>query len=240
MPVSRARDRLVLLAAAEREYLATYPYRLVHEHDMRAGRYLARVQVVRPVPDEIAQFAGEVARSLRRSLDELATALAGAPASFPIFDSLALFAQRARKSIARMSDDAQATLEALQPYHAIGGFRNGPLWILQQLASADAPRLAAGSVRDGGTMGVNTQRSVTLVGEPTIMTGVFDDGAVIASAATKIAGPDPKLDLFLRVEFALAFASGDPGRGREVVALLGELCDHVERVVFAQLERTRP
>jgi hypothetical protein len=85
-------------------------------------------------------------------------------------------------------------------------------------------------------MGVNTQRSVTLVGEPTIVTGVFDDGAVIASAATKIAGPDPKLDLFLRVEFALAFASGDPGRGREVVALLGELCDHVERVVFTQLE----
>ena len=238
--LERARQRLRLLADAEREFLATQPYRLVHEHDMRGRRYLVRVQVARPVPDEIAQLASEVVRDLRVSLDELATALAGAPTRFPIFESLALFAQRARKAIARMPDEAQATLEALQPYHAIGGFRNGALWTLEQLRAADPARLAAGSVRDGASMGVNTQRKVAIVGDPVIATGAFADGATIASVTTKIVGPDPKLDMFLRVELELAYASDGPGRGRPVVALLGELCDHSEHAVLAALEPSLP
>ena len=234
--LERARQQLRQLTDAEREFLATQPYRLVHEHDMRGGRYLVRVQVARPVPDEIPRLAGEVVRDLRTSLDELASALAGAPTKFPIFESLVLFAQRARKAIARMPDEAQATLEALQPYHAIGGFRNGPLWTLEQLRAADPAPLAAGGVRSGGTMGVNTQRKVTIVGDPVIATGAFADGATVASVFTKIVGTDPKLDMFLRVELELAYASDGPGRGRPVVALLGELCDHVDRAVLAALE----
>jgi hypothetical protein len=46
--------------------------------------------------------------------------------------------------------------------------------------------------------------------------------------------------MFLRVEYALAYASQGPGRGHDVVALLGELCDHVERTVFAALEPALP
>lgn len=200
---------------------------------MRGGRYVVRVRVAHPVPDELVALAGDVVRSLRGSLDELATSLAGAPATFPIFESLATFAQRARRSIARMSDEAQATLEALQPYHAIGGFRNGPLWMLQQLDAADPPLLAAGSVREGGEMGVNTARKVSLRGAPVIVTGAFDDDAIIASVPTTIVGPDPKLDMFLRVEFALAYVPRGAGQGREVVGLLSELCDHVEQVIAA-------
>src|SRR5215217_4419195 len=44
--VAPARGLLAQLAATEQAYLATSPYRLVHENDMRAGRYLVRVQVV--------------------------------------------------------------------------------------------------------------------------------------------------------------------------------------------------
>jgi hypothetical protein len=238
--LERARQQILALAAAEREYLATAPYRLVHDHDMRRGQYHVRVQVVRPLPEEIARLAGDVANTLRGSLDELATALAGAPVKFPIFESLPLFAQRARKAIARMPDEAQAAIEALQPYHAIGGFQNGPLWTLQQLAAANPPRLAAGSVRDGASMGVNTQRKVSIAGEPAVTTGAFEDGATIAAAAVKIVGPDPKLDMFLRVEYALALAGRGPGRGRDVVELLGELADHVEHTVFAALEPALP
>jgi hypothetical protein len=207
---------------------------------MRRGQYVVRVQVVQPLPEEIARRADDVVQSLRGSLDELATMLAGAPVTFPIFESLALFAQRARKAIARMPDEAQAAIEALQPYHAIGGFQNGPLWTLQQLAGAGAPRLAAGSVREGAAMGVNTQRKVSIVGDPVVATGAFDDGAVVASVGTKIVGPDPKLDMFLRAEFALAYARRGPGRGSDVVELLGELCDHVERAVFETLEPALP
>ncbi|MDB4884363.1 MAG: hypothetical protein JWL95_3129 [Gemmatimonadetes bacterium] len=207
---------------------------------MRGGRYAVRAHVVHPMPDAIASLAGDVARRLRTSLDELATALAGSPTTFPIFESLALFAQRARKPIARMLDEAQATLEELQPYHAIGGFRNGALWTLAQVDAMQPARLAAGGVLDGGAMGVNTQRAVTIVGEPAIVTGAFTDGAVIASAATRIVGPDPKLDMFLRVDHALAYAPEGAGLGQPVVALLSELCDHVEHTVFASLEPSLP
>lgn len=234
--LARARERIDMLASAEHEYLASNPYRLAHEHDMRGGRYVVRVHVERPVPAEIPRLAGDVARGLRTALDELATSLAGAPVTFPIFESLALFAQRARKPMARMSDEAQATLEALQPYHAIGGFRSGPLWTLERLTAMDPPRLASGSMRHGCEMGVNTQRNVSLLGEPAIVAGAFDDGDVIASVPTKVAGSDPKLDMFLRAEYALAYAKDGPARGREVVALLGQLCEHVEHAVFRALE----
>jgi hypothetical protein len=237
--LEQARRNLDRLAAAEREYLATNPYHLAHEHDMRRGRYLVRVQVRRPVPDAIAPLAATVVRALRDSLDALAGALAGRPTRFPIHESLALFAQRARKPIAPMSDEAQAYLEELQPYHAIGGFRNGPLWILRELDASEPSPLVTGSLR-GGAMGVNTQRKVTLVGEPAIETGPVSDGTLVASVATKIVGPDPKLDMFFRPDYAFAYAGESAGAGREVVALLGELGDHVERTVFTALEPSLP
>ena len=232
--LEQARERLAHLAEAERAFLATSPYRLAHEHDRRAGRYLVRAHVAASIPDEISRLAAGVLRSAHDSLDELATGLAGRPTRFPIFESLALFAQRARKAIAPMSDDAQAFLEDLQPYHAIGGFRNGPLWILQQLDTDESPRLAPSVT--GGTMGVNTQRGVSIEEEPVVASGPFTDGAVVASAKTLVVGNDPKLDMFLRPEFAIAFATQGAGRGRAALSLLGELCDHVEREVFAVLE----
>ena len=232
--VVHARALLAELATAEQAYLATSPYRLVHENDMRAGRYVVRVQVVTTVPEEIPRLAHDVVHSLRTALDELVTTLAGKPIRFPIYESLALFAQRSRKAIAGMSDEAQATLEALQPYHPIGGFRNGALWTLQQLDAEDPPRLSAGYLRSG-TMGVNTQRKTSIVGEPSVATGPFTDGGIVAVAVTKIVGPDPKLDMFLRAEYGTAYAPDGAGRGREVLALLGELCEHVERTVLPAL-----
>lgn len=233
-----ARRLLERLAAAEREHLSASPYRLVHEHDMRGGRYLVRARSPEPVPERIVVLAGDVVRTLRGALDALASELAGTSVSFPIFESLVLFAQRARKAISRMSDDAQASLEALQPYHAIGGFRNGPLWRLRQLDVVPPPRLV-GSIRDDAALGVNTQRHVSIAGDPEVTVGPFGDGAVVASVPTRIAGPDPKLDMFFRADFALAYAGGEPGIGRAVVPLLGELCDHVEREVFGALDRSR-
>ncbi|MEO8561713.1 MAG: hypothetical protein ABI601_06540 [bacterium] len=234
--LDHARRQLALLAATEQAYLDSSPYRLVHEHDARAGRYLVHVKVASPMPDDIARLSGDVVRGLRESLDALATSLAGTTTRFPIFESLVLFAQRARKSIAPMTDEAQAYLEELQPYHAIGGFRNGPLWMLQQLDTTDVLRLT-GSVL-GAIVGVNTQRDVSLVGEPVVTTGPFDDGAAIGSVQTKVVGRDPKIDMFLRADYTIAFTREGAGRGRGVVALLAELCDHVEHTVLGALEPT--
>ena len=233
--LARARRELGAFAGAERDWASSDGIRLVHAHDMRGGRYLVRAQVVKPVPDDVVQLAATVVRSLHQSLDDLATGLAGAPARFPIFESLAMFAQRARKAISPMSDEAQATIEDLQPYHEIGGYEGAPLWRLKSLDTTEAPRLG-GSIRDGGTMGVNTARGVNVAGEPLITSGAFADTAIIASVPARIVGPDPKLDMFLRVEFGLAYLERGPGRGRDVVELLGDLCDHLEHAVFPALE----
>ena len=232
--LASARERLALLRAAEHDHLAASPYRFAHEHDRRGGRYVVRAQVASPVPEEISRLAADVVRDLHASIDALATTLAGSPTRFPIFESLALFAQRARKAIAPMSDEAQASLEDLQPYHAIGGFQNGPLWFLRQLDADEPPRLSPSLL--GGVMGVNTQRGVSLDGERVIVSGPFADGAIVASVKTKVVGNDPKLDMFFRADVALAFAAQSPGKGRPILALLGELCDHVEHAVFGALE----
>lgn len=234
--LAAARAQVATLADAERRFLAANPLRLEHEHDTRGARYVVRARVVTPPPAELADLAADAVRALRAALDAAASSLAGAATTFPIHESLPLFAQRARKAIARMPDEAQAAIEALQPYHAIGGYRNGPLWTLDELARADSITLARGALRAGGAMGVNTRRTVELLAQPTVHAGPFANGDVVASVPTRIVGPDPKLDMFLRVEPVLAFAADGPGGGREVVALLGELCEHVERVVLAALE----
>ncbi|CAN5118433.1 hypothetical protein BH09GEM1_BH09GEM1_45700 [soil metagenome] len=233
--LERARRDLRAFAGVERDWVASDAFRLVHGHDMRGGRYVVRAHCAKPVSDDIVQLAASVARSLHQSLDELATSLAGAPTTFPIYESLAMFAQRSRKAIAGMSDEAQATIEALQPYHEVGGFEDGPLWRLKALDTAEAPRLT-GSIRDGAVMGVNTARSVSLMGEPVVTSGAFADGAIVASVPARIVAPDPKLDMFLRVDFALAYPERGPGRGRDVVELLSDLCDHVEHEVFPAFE----
>lgn len=231
------RRELARLADAERDYLATQPYRLVHEHDMRGGRYVVRAVVQSPVPTEVLGLVQAVSRELRGALDALATTLAGRPTKYPVFESLPMFAQRARKALAPMGDEAQAAIEALQPYHAIGGFANGPLWLLEQLATADRPRLAAGAIREGAVLGVNTRRKVEL-GELHVPAGAFDDGDVVAAVTSTVVGPDPKLDLFLRADFALAFERRGPARGGEVLEVLAGLCEHVAREVVAPLEAT--
>ncbi|MEP6619128.1 MAG: hypothetical protein ABJE47_07435 [bacterium] len=230
-----ARQQVNAFAAAERDFLAADAFRLVHQHDMPGGRYVVRAKLARAIPDELLQLAAGAVRTLHQSLDEVAASLAGIPTSFPIYESLAMFAQRSRKAMRTMSDEAQATIEALQPYHEIGGFKNGALWRLKDLDGPEAPWLT-GSIRDDGAMGVNTERSVLLLGEPVITAGAFIDGAIVASVPVRIVAPDPKLDMYLRVQFALAYLERGPGRGREVVELLGDLCDHVEHDVFGAFE----
>ena len=75
------------------------------------------------------------------------------------------------------------------------------------------------------------------LGELVVHAGAFDDGAVIAAVRSTVVGPDPKLDLYLKAEFALAFERRGIAKGAEVVALLGELADHLEDDVFSILSR---
>ncbi|HUQ45234.1 MAG TPA: hypothetical protein VM033_01205 [Gemmatimonadaceae bacterium] len=237
-----ARRQLQLLAAAESAYLAAHPYRLVHRYDPRAGLYTVRVDVDRPAPDALSALVTSVLRGARTALNELANALASpggaanAGSAFPIHDSLPQFAQRSRRALAAMPDAAQATIEELQPYHTFGGFRNDALWLLRELDAAGTPRLAAGAVRADATLGVNTSRHVDIIGPLHAIPGPFEHGAVIVSVRAKVDGPDPKLDLFFRPSFELAFVNGEPARGAPLVATLGAICDHVEHTVMARLE----
>jgi hypothetical protein len=236
-----ARRALARVADAEREYLDGHPYRLIHGYDPRGGVYTVRVEVVRGVPDDVPALATSVLREIRAALDALAAALVPPDSAatraprFPIHDSLPQFAQRSRRSLAAMPDEAQATIEALQPYHRLGGFQHDPLWLLRELGAADPVRLAAGALLADSIVGVNTQRHVDVLGELRAQPGPFEQGATVVSVAATVAGPDPKLDLYVKPSFALALARGGPARGAPLVTTLGAICDHVEEHVFARL-----
>lgn len=236
-----ARRQLERLAALEREHLDAHPYRLVHAYDPRAGSYTIRAEVRREPPAEVRDAATNVLRGARAALDALVAALAPAhssakPARFPIHASLPEFAQRSRRPLAGLSDEAQATIEALQPYHTFGGFHLDRLWLLRELTDRE-PRLAAGGLRAESALGVNTARHVEITGELHVRAGAFEDGDAIVSVPARVIGRDPKLDLFLRPSFELAFDAQGPARGGAVVAALAAICDHVERVVMERLEQ---
>jgi hypothetical protein len=235
-----ARLELARVAAAERTYLDGQPYRLIHRYDPRAAQYTVQVDVTRAVPEELAASAAMVLHGARAALDALAASLAGPAAGnatprFPIHDSLPVFAQRSRRALAGMSDAAQAEIEALQPYHRFGGFRHDPLWLLRELDMEAPLRLAAGALRPGAGIGVNTKRHVELVGDLRAADGPFEAGALLVAVAATVAGPDPKLDLYFRPDFELALAREGPARGAPLASTLAALCDHVEHEVFARL-----
>ncbi|MCY7380251.1 MAG: hypothetical protein LH467_13055 [Gemmatimonadaceae bacterium] len=243
--ISDARQDLARVAHAQQEYLDTNPYRVIHGYDARGGLYTVRVEVTRSLPSPISEHAARVVQQLRSALDAIAATLATPgqlpspatkPIRFPIHDSLPEFAQRSRGALATMTAEAQATIEALQPYHRLGGYRNDPLWLLRELAVAGVPTLAAGSLGAETAIGVNTCRHVDITGDLRVDGGPFAHGQVIASIAARVAGPDPKLDLFLRPQFQLAFTSGGPARGAPLVPTLGALCDRVEQIASTLLD----
>ena len=236
----RARRELDRLAVLEREYLDANPYRLVHGYDPRAGSYPVRVQVVQEMPTAVRDAVATVLRNARGGLDALLVSLASSsapakPARFPIHESLPEFAQRSRRPLAGLPDEAQATIEELQPYHTFGGFHLDRLWLLRELTDHE-PRLAAGGLRGESALGVNTARHVEITGELRVRAGAFEHDAVIVSVPARVTGRDPKLDLFLRPGFELAFDAQGPARAGAVVATLAGICDHIERAVLERLE----
>jgi hypothetical protein len=237
-----ARTQLTRVAQAERDYLDGSPYRLVHRYDPRGGGYTIQAEIQCELPAELPTLVADVLASAAAGLDALAAALASSPADapssprFPIHDSLPVFAQRSRRPLAAMPAEAQATIETLQPYHTFGGFRHDVLWRLRELRGDGGARLAAGSLRDDSALGVNTQRHVELAGDLHVVPGPFERGDAIVSVPARVTGPDPKLDLFLRPAWELAFAASGPARGASLLSTLGAICDHVDRVVFAALE----
>jgi len=243
--ISDARQDLARVAHAQQEYLETNPYRVIHGYDARGGLYTVRVEVTRSLPSPISEHAARVVQQLRSALDAIAATLAtpgqlpsppAKPIRFPIHDSLPEFAQRSRRALATMTAEAQATIEALQPYHRLGGYRNDPLWLLRELEGAGLPTLAVGSLGADAAIGVNTCRHVDITGDLRVDGGPFAHGQVIASIAARVTGPDPKLDLFLRPQFELAFAGSGPARGAPLVPTLGTLCDRVEQIASTLLD----
>lgn len=235
-----ARQALERLGALERQYLESNPYRLLHAYDPRAGSYTVRAQVARELPREVPDALADVLRDARAALDALIVSLASPstaakPARFPIHESLPEFAQRSRRPLAGLSDEVQATIEALQPYHTFGGFHLDRLWLLRELTDHE-PRLAAGGLRAESALGVNTARHVEITGELRVRAGVFEHDAVIVSVPARVTGRDPKLDLYLKPSFELAFDAHGPTRGAPVLATLAAICDHIEHAVMERLE----
>ena len=127
----------------------------VSELDAESGTTVVSVEIREHVPDSWGPILGDVLHNFRSSLDHLAYALTvaeqGAPLSpelerqteFPIFSTKDGFDKFGSPAIRGMSQQAQSTIEELQPYQRGADWALDPLWLLHELSNIDKHRRAA-------------------------------------------------------------------------------------------------
>jgi hypothetical protein len=133
-----ARDHLNSLETEGKRYFADEPGKMVPEQEQNTGRLILKFDARTPIPTRIPFMVGDTLQNLRSALDylvwELVLAANNVPTyknMFPICDTLRTFeSQLKRGRLDRVSADATAEIERLQPYHSGQPVENHPLIVL--------------------------------------------------------------------------------------------------------------
>lgn len=156
-------QHLERLATIANEWAGKREYSITQEPDLNdPGNTAFYVDQVVPPPADLPFLIGDFLQALRNSLDHLAFALASAhsgplpdevaqSSEFPIFGDkdrkgragtgatrfASLDPGGGRHKIRGVSPEAQAIIEALQPYHGGNDYSDHPLWRLHVLSVID-------------------------------------------------------------------------------------------------------
>jgi hypothetical protein len=242
----RALEDLNLLDAAIHRWADTEPCRVAHERDPQTGEQSLTVYVESPPNDAIFPLLiGEIAHSLRHSLDHIAYRLAikvhGADpppnetsTEFPIMtiDAHQLDSELPKKVAPRkvMLPGLYAAIEGLQPYH---GGNNQRLALIHDLDNLDKhrfPPVVAGNADVQNLIIHNLQGQVT---KP-IRVGAVEHGAALIAFIR-----DPGTHVDVETSFKTAIAFGDSSSvspGELVYPLLYDCVAFVQNVAFPALE----
>jgi hypothetical protein len=243
------------------EFTGRKPYEVVHDFESEPGNQLMRFEIrERPSP-AWSPIVGDIVYNVRSALDHLAWQLVirneRNPRShrpqFPIFTRDPLDpsiysdpeeAKRARVSwknqVRGMHKADVELLKRLQPYNGPDSPDDHPLARLNQLSNWDKHREFhfAGQAFMDYRIGVKAMKDVRVKllylksrGEG------LKDGDIIARYGVVATGPNPKLDMNLKVFFDVAFGEGSPLEGLGIKETFPTLINHVMDIILEFKDR---
>ena len=127
-------------------FFSEHPCTARVEPDREGDGLVVRMEHVPRIPAlEWGLVVGDCVHTLRSALDSIAWELAGADpfdtrTAFPIFMTAEEYEDRAPRRLARLSPQARAAIDKVQPFHTADPAGH-PLWILDRLHTAGRHRL---------------------------------------------------------------------------------------------------
>ncbi len=239
--LDRADEHLRTIENVAQRWSERDPCELVMDCDVQSHEHRFRLAIFESPPDDLNIPISECVHSLRSALDHIGYRLAvnvgGDPppnetnSGFPICRDPTHFARSLPNKIGKpkaIPAAMRTALEAAQPYNG-GDAANLP--ILENLHDCDKHRFppllaAVGEVLE---LHIGTFTGSALQGP---LMGPLEHNAVVVRFT-----PDPltEVDMNLRIRFDVAFGSGYPGDGRNVISFLTTTLDYIGASILPAL-----
>ncbi len=251
-----ARKHLESLETDIARFMAATPYELAVRFDQKRQYFVAALRAPKPLPRDWSLRIGDILHNTRSALDSLAHALAAkhlgrVPSDdeaeqirFEIVDDADAWRRDAERWLGKLSPDARAKIEALQPYHRTSVRYGHPLSVLRDLSHTDRHRHVAlfAEAVNGACLaiegpGLPPGTQVTgwrgrLVGGTEVVVLDVKDASGRKIPPTR--HPDMHASGHLCPE--ITFADGPPGYGGSVTGFLTALHKHIAQEVFPVLD----
>lgn len=232
------------------------PYEVIHEFEPESNQYVVRVKVREWPPPEWSPIIGDIVHNTRSALDHLAWQLViknGRKPSggnlFPIFTKDPLdpdahagagefktAQKRWKDRIKGMHPDDVAILKGLQPYQGADNPDHYPLAALNQLSNWDKHReLHFATSALVGPLFYLKEASRNVAIQPIHVKPrghVFEDGAEVARFEVVPYGPNPHVDVHIKVMCEVAFGEGSPLEGLWIDQTLSAVGLYVSDVIL--------
>lgn len=234
-----ATEHLELLDEEVRRWREVDGYSIAIEFDPNTREHVARLRILKPIPDRWALLIGDIAHNFRSSLDQLAYSLMFAytptptnseinDSEFPIFGKRPPTANELRKKIGAIDPQAQAVIEGLQPHHGGPDYSSHPLWVLHDINNIDKHRLLHVTATMPTMLGVGA----SMMGRFQLMNFSHEigDGAELLRFHPNPA--EVEVNLGIHLDITLGY--------REVPVFLTQIRDYIKGEVFAKLQFLPP
>ena len=257
----RGEEHFEALQNSMRDFMARDPYEIVRDFDPETDQHVVRVKVRERPPPEWSPVVGDIAHNMRSALDHLAWQLVfknGRTPSggnlFPIFtkdpfDPNAHTSQgefktarkRWKDRVRGMDPEDVAILRELQPYQGEDDPDLYPLAALNRLSNWDKHReLHLATSAFVGPLFYLKEGSRNVAVQPVDVRprgDAFEDGAELARFEAVKLGPNPHLDVHVKVMCEVAFGENSPLEGLWIKQTLSEIGLYVSDVILRFKDR---
>jgi hypothetical protein len=250
LKLARADGHLESIKSAIESDFRRDPEDLTGEPDTNARRYVFRATHDSPDPTQLSPLIGDFVQNVRASLDYLVWELvsvagnAGTTSNeFPIFTDPKRYVKDSPKKIHGVPPEAVMVFERLQPFAGANSQAWNPNWrdpdrepltLLRDLSIRDKHRSInlTTHVMSAQLLGLE-ELGIYAAPVPSILTGYFERGAVIARLQLTGERPvDAYAAVRLRTAFDIGFEDSGPAGRENVVSTLDRIRQEVRERVF--------